>query len=63
MNHFSNTQHQIAEHLSSDDTFKVSRWTDWKWQLKNSITSVEMVEKLLNIQLAPLEREKGPTDP
>ena len=58
MNHFSNAQHQIAEHLSHDDTFHVSKWTDWKWQLKNSITSVGMVEKLLNIQLDPLERKK-----
>ncbi len=56
MNYFSNTQHQIAEHLSHDDTFNAIRWTDWKWQLKNSITSVEMVEKLLNIQLDTEER-------
>ncbi len=58
MNHFSNTQHQIAEHLSDENTFNVSKWTDWKWQLKNSVTSVEMVEKLLNIQLDEMERKK-----
>ncbi len=58
MNHFSNTQHQIAEHLSHEDTFNVSKWTDWKWQLKNSVTSVDMVEKLLNIQLDSMERKK-----
>lgn len=58
MNHFSNTQHQIAEHLSEENAFNVSKWTDWRWQLKNSVTSVDMVEKLLNIQLGAMERKK-----
>ncbi len=58
MNHFSNAQHKIAERLSHEDSFNVSKWTDWQWQLKNSITSVDTVEKLINIRLEPMERKK-----
>ncbi len=58
MTHFSNTQQKIAEHLSSEDCFVASKWTDWHWQLKHSITRVETFETLLNISLDPLERRK-----
>ncbi|WP_029915795.1 lysine 2,3-aminomutase [Pelobacter seleniigenes] len=58
MTHFSNAQQKIAEHLSSEDRFVASKWTDWHWQLKHSITRVETFETLLNIRLDPLERRK-----
>jgi lysine 2,3-aminomutase len=34
----------------------VSKWTDWKWQLKNSISRVETVEKILDIKLSEEKR-------
>ncbi len=33
------------------------QWTDWKWQLKHSIQSIDMFEKLLGIRFEPAERE------
>ena len=33
------------------------QWTDWKWQLKHSIQSIDMFEKLLGIRFDPVERE------
>ena len=34
------------------------QWTDWKWQLKHSITSIDMFEKLLGIRFEPDERKE-----
>ena len=36
----------------------LSQWKNWHWQLKNSITEVETFERLLGIELEPLERRK-----
>ncbi len=58
MSIYSNTQRKIAEHLSRDDVVAVSKWTDWHWQLKHSITRVETFEKLLGVNLEPLERRQ-----
>jgi len=58
MSIYSNTQQKIAESLSSDDQVAVSKWTDWHWQLRHSITRVETFEKLLDIQLEPVEKRK-----
>jgi lysine 2,3-aminomutase len=58
MSIYSNTQQKIAEHLSGDDNPSASMWTDWHWQLKHSTTRVETFERLLDIQLEPLERRK-----
>lgn len=57
INIFSNNQQQIAGHLS-DDKVDLSQWKNWHWQLKNSITDVATFEKLLDIELEPLERRK-----
>ncbi len=57
INIFSNNQQQIAGHLS-DEKVDLSQWKNWHWQLKNSITDVETFEKLLDIELEPLERRK-----
>jgi lysine 2,3-aminomutase len=58
MSIYSNTQQKIAEDLSRDDQVAVSKWTDWRWQLRHSITRVETFERLLNIQLEPTEKRK-----
>ncbi len=57
INIFSNNQQEIADNLS-DDKVDLSQWKNWHWQLKNSITDVETFEKLLNIELKPLEKRK-----
>ena len=58
MSIYSNSQQKIAEKISCDDTALASKWTDWYWQLKHSITRVETFEKLLDIRLEPMERRK-----
>ncbi len=57
VNIFSNNQQQIAGHLSEEEV-DLSQWKNWHWQLKNSITDVETFEKLLDIELEPLEKRK-----
>jgi len=57
MSIFSNTQQKIAEYLS-DGTVATSKWKDWHWQLRHSITKVETFEELLGIELTPVERRK-----
>jgi len=34
------------------------KWTDWKWQLKNQVTSIEAVEEILNISFEQCEKDK-----
>ncbi len=57
INIFSNNQQKIADNLS-DEKVVLSQWKNWRWQLKNSITRVETFEKLLEIELTPLEKRK-----
>ena len=57
INIFSNSQQQIADHLSSEKV-ALSQWKNWHWQLKNSITDIATVEKVLGIQLEPLEKRQ-----
>jgi lysine 2,3-aminomutase len=57
MSIYSNTQQKIAEYLS-DGKVVTSKWKDWHWQLKHSITRVETFEKLLGIELTELEKRK-----
>ena len=58
MSIYSNNQQEIAEKISSTSDELASKWTDWHWQLKHSVTCVDTFEKLLDIQLKPLERRK-----
>jgi lysine 2,3-aminomutase len=58
MSIYSNTQQEIAERISSDNNVLPSKWIDWHWQLKHSVTRVETFEKLLDIQFEPLEKRK-----
>lgn len=55
---YSEKQQEIAEHLSSHDQVTASKWTDWHWQLKHSITRVDTFEKLLDFKFEPQEREE-----
>jgi lysine 2,3-aminomutase len=58
MSIYSSSQQKIAEHLSQYDVVAASKWTDWRWQLKHSITKVETFEKLLGISFDSLEKRK-----
>ncbi len=57
VNIFSNNQQQIADNIS-DEKVVLSQWKNWHWQLKNSINRVETFEKLLDIELTPLEKSQ-----
>ena len=34
------------------------KWQDWKWQLKNSITTIEGVEEILNVKFSDKKRQE-----
>lgn len=59
MSIYSSTQQKIAEKISADSELSVSKWTDWHWQLQHSITRIDTFERLLDIQLKPLERHQA----
>jgi len=46
------------EHLNCDITSKhlMEKWTDWRWQLRNTILKVETVEKILGIKFSDEKR-------
>jgi lysine 2,3-aminomutase len=46
----------IFNRIDSDDDF--SKWTDWKWQLKNTIKTIDQFEKLTGIKFIGSERKK-----
>lgn len=54
---YSSNQQKIAADLS-DYQVSQSKWTDWHWQLRNSINRVDTFEKLLGIELKDVERRK-----
>lgn len=54
---YSSNQQKIAADLS-DYHVNQSKWTDWHWQLRNSINRVDTFEKLLGIELKDVERRK-----
>lgn len=43
------------DRLKNEDISKIllAKWTDWKWQVKNTIRKVETVEKILGIKFSP----------
>lgn len=57
MSIYSSNQQKIAADLS-DYQVNQSKWTDWHWQLRNSINRVDTFEKLLRIELKDVERRK-----
>jgi lysine 2,3-aminomutase len=57
MSIYSSNQQKIAADLSENQVHQ-SKWTDWHWQLRNSINRVDTFEKLLGIKLEDVERRK-----
>ncbi len=35
-----------------------AKWTDWKWQVKNAVTTLEQVEEILGIEFSVEEKDK-----
>jgi lysine 2,3-aminomutase len=54
---FSSAQQEIADQLD-DEKIAVTKWKDWKWQLRNCIKTVDQFEDLLNIKLDEKHRKK-----
>src|SRR6056297_353281 len=54
---FSNAQQEIADRMSVGKV-ALSKWTDWKWQMRNCIKSVDQFETLLGIELEEKQRKK-----
>lgn len=54
MKGISERQERIKEKLDSETSLK--NWTDWHWQIEHSITSLDMVEKILGITFGKAER-------
>lgn len=56
MSIYTTTQQKIAEKLAPESA-SLSKWKDWKWQLKHSIGTIDEVEKLLGIHFSSDEKE------
>ncbi|WP_299576896.1 lysine 2,3-aminomutase [uncultured Sunxiuqinia sp.] len=56
MDIFNGAQQEIANKINKTST--VSNWRDWKWQLKNSISTVEQFERLTGIRFSAKEKEE-----
>lgn len=52
---FNDTQQDLANRIHSDAT--ISNWKDWKWQLKNTIRTIDQFTKLTGISFAEEEKE------
>lgn len=53
---FNGAQQAIANKINNTST--ISNWKDWKWQLKNSISTIDQFEKLTGIRFSDKEKEK-----
>ncbi len=53
---FNDVQQEIAKKIKSDSN--ISNWKDWKWQLKNSIKSIEKFELLTGLKFTDDEKTK-----
>ena len=52
---FNGAQQAIANKINDSST--ISNWRDWKWQLKNSINTIEQFEKLIGISFSEEEKD------
>jgi lysine 2,3-aminomutase len=52
---YSTNQQKIAQKLSFEDA-SLTKWKDWRWQLKHSIRSIDAVERLLGIRFNDEDR-------
>jgi lysine 2,3-aminomutase len=55
MNPLSETQENIIQAI--EDNVNISKWRNWKWQLKHRIKDLNTFEKLLGLKLSSEERE------
>jgi lysine 2,3-aminomutase len=53
---YTNTQREIAGRIEEQP--RLSKWKDWKWQIKHSIKSLDKFEYLTGIQFSEKEREE-----
>ncbi len=56
MDIFNGVQQALANRIKEDST--ISNWKDWKWQIKNSIKTIEKFEQLTGITFSDEERAK-----
>ena len=54
MDIFNDIQQEIAKKIGSDNN--ISNWKDWKWQLKNSIKTIDKFELLTGISIPSNEK-------
>ena len=47
-------QKTIAEKLEKG--FDIKKWQDWKWQIRNSIRTIEQLESIAGLEFTPEER-------
>jgi len=52
---FNNRQQEIAERI--EEELKISKWKDWRWQLKHSIRTIEKFEQLTGVSFDKKEKE------
>jgi len=52
---FNNRQQEIAERI--EEELKISKWKDWRWQLKHSIRTLEKFEQLTGISFNEKEKK------
>ena len=55
MDIFNNVQKEIAKKIKEGSN--ISNWKDWKWQLRNSIQSIEKFELLTGIKFPEDEKK------
>jgi lysine 2,3-aminomutase len=51
---FTDNQRRLAKTIEKDATR--SHWSDWKWHVRNSVKSIDEVERLLGIRFPDKER-------
>ncbi|TRO80511.1 lysine 2,3-aminomutase [Trichloromonas acetexigens] len=54
---FSTSQQQLAEAIDAGGV-TISRWKDWRWQLKHAIRDIDRVEELLGIHFEAEEKAR-----
>lgn len=53
---YNDNQQSIAKRIEEEP--KLSKWKDWRWQLRHSVKSLEKFEELLNVKFDKTEKEE-----
>lgn len=56
MKSYQRRQQNIVDRIDSEEP--LTKWNDWKWQLRHSVTDIDTFETLLNIKFEADEREE-----